>query len=88
MTPPSLKGVFKEASFSRVPPARMPSSAARTVPSGVVTGAISSSNAPSAWALAAFSCEARENSSNWVREKPHRSAIISAPTPWLGKTPS
>ena len=87
MTPSSLKGVFSEPSFSSVPPGRMPSSALTTVPSGVVTGAISSSKAPSACALAAFSWEARENSSSWVREKPQRSAIISAPMPWLGATP-
>ena len=31
--------------------------------------------------------EASENSSSCVREKPHCSAIISAPTPWLGNTP-
>jgi hypothetical protein len=38
-------------------------------------------------AAAAFSCEPRENSSSWVRERPQRSAIISAPIPWFGGTP-
>ena len=35
---------------------------------------------------AAFSCESSENWSSMVRDSPHRSAIISAPMPWLGST--
>jgi hypothetical protein len=88
ITPPAWNGVLRPASFSSVPPGRMPSSALTTVPSGVVTGTICSSNAPPDCALAARSCERSAYSSSWVREKPQRVAIISAPTPWLGATPS
>ena len=66
----------------------MPSSLLTWVPSGVVTVTICSSNRPSSWAAAAFSCEARLNSSSWARDSFQRSAIISAPMPWFGTTPS
>ena len=65
----------------------MPSSSL-TTPSAVVTGAICPTNRPSARAAAAFSCEPTEYSSTSARENPQRSAIISAPTPWLGRAPS
>ncbi len=84
--PSSLKAGFRPASLSSVPPRRMPSSASTTVPSGSVTGAIWPAKRPSSWAAAAFSCEARANSSSCWRDKPQLSAIISAPTPWFGKS--
>ncbi|MDX6417593.1 MAG: hypothetical protein QOG28_2213 [Trebonia sp.] len=65
----------------------MPSSATTTVPSSSVTGTIWSANRPSSWAAAAFACEPSENSSSLARERPHRRAIISAPTPGFGRAP-
>ena len=56
-------------------------------PESVPGTTISSSNAPSACALAAFSCDASAYSSSRARERPHRSATISAPTPWFGAVP-
>ena len=88
ITPPSgLKTVLSAPRVSSVLPRLMPSSLEITVPSSSVTGAICPSNRPSSWAAAARSWLDRENSSTWAREKPHCSAIISAPTPWFGKTP-
>ncbi len=85
ITPPSgLNTVLSPASVSTDDPRRTPSSRATTVPSPVVTGASWASNRPSSCAAAAFSCDTAEYSSTCVREKPQRSAIISAPTPWLG----
>ncbi len=57
------------------------------MPSSSFTGVIWPSNRPSSIAAAAFSCEDTENSSSWARDCPQRSAIISAPIPWLGATP-
>ena len=88
ITPSGRKAGFRPAMLSSVPPRRMPSSRLTWVPSGVVTGTICSSNRPSSWAAAAFSCEPRLYSSTWARDSFHWSAIISAPTPWLGTTPS
>ncbi len=79
MLPSSFSTVFSPASVSTDEPGRMPSSAATTVPSGRVTGAIWASNRPPACAAAARSWEVAENSSAAVRESPHRCAIISAP---------
>ena len=44
--------------------------------------------APASCAAAACAWLASANSSSWAREKPHRWAIISAPTPWLNGTGS
>ena len=88
ITPSGRKAGFSLAMDSTVPPRRMPSSLDTWVPSGMVTGTICSSNRPSSWAAAAFSCEARLYSSSWVRDSSHCSAIISAPMPWFGATPS
>src|SRR6516225_5350434 len=88
MTPSGLLNAgLSCAIVSSVPPRRTPSSVSTTVPSSSFTAVICAANLPSSMAAAAFSCEARENSSSWVREKPHRSAIISAPIPWFGGTP-
>ena len=43
---------------------------------------------PSSIPAAALACESRACSSSWVRPRPHRSAIISAPMPWLKRTPA
>src|SRR4051794_26782125 len=86
MTPSSLKAGLSEPSFSMVPPRRTPSSVSITTPSGLVTGAIWFLNRPSSMAAAAFSCDASENSSSCWRDRPHRSAICSAPMPWFGNS--
>src|SRR5271165_2094016 len=87
ITPSSLNAGLSLAIVSSVPPRRTPSSVSTTVPSSRVTGVICPVNRPSSMAAAAFSCEPRENSSSWARDKPQRSAIISAPIPWFGGTP-
>src|SRR5499427_8504834 len=88
MTPSGLLNAgLSWAIVSSVPPRRTPSSVSTTVPSSSFTPVICAANLPSSMAAAAFSCEARENSSSWVRERPHRSATISAPIPWFGGTP-
>ena len=87
MTPPSLKAGLSPASFSGLVPRRRPSSAASTWPSGSSTGAIWPASRPSSVAAASLACEALENSSSWSRDRPHFSAIISAPMPWLNVTP-
>ena len=58
-------------------------STAKVLPSGSVTGSISSSKRPSAIAVRARSCEASANSSISAREMSHFSAIISALRNWL-----
>ena len=88
ITPSSLNAGLIFAIDSTVPPRRMPPSSSTTVslPSAslVLMPTIWSLKAPASCAAAAFSCDRRENSSSWVRLKPHCSAIISAPTPWFG----
>src|SRR6266568_3898461 len=87
MTPPSLKAGLSPASFSGLVPRRRPSSVSNTRPSGSSTGAIWPASRPSSAAAASLAWEALENSSSWSRDRPHFSAIISAPMPWLNVTP-
>ena len=60
----------------------MPSSAVSS-PSGPLTGTSCPAKAPPSVAAAAFWCDSSANSSNWVRDRPQRRAMSSAPRPWL-----
>ena len=64
MTPSGLNAGLSVANFSIVVPRRTPSSVSNTSPSGKANGAISFVNRPSSIAVAALSCDARENSSS------------------------
>ena len=80
-TPSGRKTGFSPETPSRVTPARGPSSALTTVPSGVVTGVISRAQKPSALAFSARFCERTPNSSSSRRVRPRRVATFSAVWP-------
>ncbi len=67
--------------FSSVVPARGPSSADTTVPSGSVTGTISRCQNPLARAFSAKFCDLTPNSSCSSREMPRIAATFSAVCP-------
>ena len=69
------------ASPSSVTPARGPSSFDTTVPSGRVTGVISSAKKPFSTLATARSCESLANSSISVRDTPSYSTTFSAVWP-------
>ena len=82
MTPSSRKAGLSAASFSSEVSRRMPSSAVSS-PSGPLTGTSWPAKAPSSVAAAALRWDSSANSSSWVRDKPQRRAMSSAPRPWL-----
>ena len=80
-TPSARNGVFSSPSFSSVESRRTPSSCLTES-----TGTISASNAPASCAAAALAWLSSAYQSSCRRDRPHRAAIISAPTPWLNGT--
>ena len=80
-TPSGRKTGLSCDTASRVTPARGPSSADTTVPSGVVTGVISRCQNPSASAFSARFWERTPNSSSSSRLRPRSVATFSAVWP-------
>ena len=82
MTVPSGRNTgCSVATFSRVVPGRGPSSAATTVPSGIVAGVMSRCQNPLASAFSARFCDRTPNSSCSARVIPRIWATFSAVWP-------
>ncbi len=79
--PSGRKTGLRPETASRVTPARGPSSALTTVPSGVVTGVISRAQKPDLMAASARFCERTPNSSWSARVTPLSAARFSAVWP-------